>query len=95
MTTGRITGEGRVKRNRAVFARDGYRCRKCGMHGDGVPGALVVDHVIPYAITKYDPPHVHPNLQTLCITCHKAKSHEERSARAYRPKYRANGLPRN
>lgn len=50
----------------AIYARDGYRCRKCGRKTDD----LEIDHIIPIAKggkTVYD------NLQTLCRRCNKRK----------------------
>lgn len=50
----------------AIYARDGYRCRKCGRKTDD----LEIDHIIPIAKggkTVYD------NLQTLCHRCNKRK----------------------
>ena len=50
----------------AIYARDGYRCRKCGRKTND----LEIDHIIPIAKggkTSYD------NLQTLCSYCNKKK----------------------
>ena len=52
----------------SIYARDGYRCRKCGAFGRYV--RLEIDHIIPIAkggITTYD------NLQTLCHRCNVEK----------------------
>lgn len=50
----------------AIYARDGYRCRKCGRKTND----LEIDHIIPISKggkTTYD------NLQTLCHRCNKQK----------------------
>ncbi len=49
----------------AVYARDGYRCVRCGTNEE-----LSADHVIPESkggATTLD------NLQTLCLTCNRRK----------------------
>ena len=53
-----------------VFHDAGWRCEKCGK-----PGALECDHVIPVAKggEKWD----RDNLQTLCRSCHMAKTAKE------------------
>ena len=55
---------------RAVFERDGYRCRACGR-----PGALECDHVVPLhrggAMWELD------NAQALCRSCHIEKTRRE------------------
>lgn len=51
----------------AVYAKDGYRCKKCGR----VSNDLEIDHIIPISKggkSTFD------NLQTLCRSCNKAKS---------------------
>ena len=57
---------------RAVFARDGYRCRHCGK-----AGRLECDHVVPIdadpSQNLYDP----DGCQTLCRGCHIAKTASE------------------
>ena len=59
----------------AVFERDGYRCRACGL-----PGRLECDHVQP--LERGGDPWELDNLQTLCRVCHIAKtSQENRAAR--------------
>ena len=55
---------------RAVFKRDGYRCRACGR-----PGRLECDHVIP--LDRGGAPYDMDNLQTLCRSCHFAKTGDE------------------
>lgn len=58
----------------AIYARDGYRCRKCGRKTDD----LEIDHIIPIAKggkTTYD------NLQTLCRYCNKQKGSSIESTR--------------
>ena len=51
---------------RAVFIRDGYRCRACG-----APGKLECHHVIP--LEKGGAPLAESNLLTLCRGCHIAE----------------------
>lgn len=51
--------------------RDGFRCIKCG-----AVGRLEVDHVKPLR-TDPDLAFELSNLQTLCITCHSAKTKAE------------------
>lgn len=58
---------------RAVFERDGFRCRKCGK-----AGRLEADHIRP--LTDGVDPFDMDNLQTLCRGCHVEKSREERRA---------------
>lgn len=52
----------------SIYARDGYRCRKCGISNRYVQ--LEIDHIMPIAKggkTTYD------NLQTLCHRCNVEK----------------------
>lgn len=52
----------------SIYARDGYRCRKCGISNRYAP--LEIDHIVPIAKggkTTYD------NLQTLCHRCNVEK----------------------
>ena len=57
-----------------IFARDGWRCRKCGRSG-----RLECDHIVPlrHGGASYDP----ANLQAVCRRCHieKTASENERS----------------
>ena len=55
-----------------IFARDGWRCRKCGK-----AGKLECDHIRPLhrGGDPYDP----ANLQTLCRPCHIEKTAGERA----------------
>lgn len=55
---------------RAVFARDGYRCRQCGK-----AGRLECDHVV--RLEDGGAPFDMANLQTLCRTCAIAKTATE------------------
>ena len=57
---------------RAVFNRDGWRCRKCGR-----PGRLECDHVTPMQRESGGDPYDMQNLQTLCRGCHIAKTAAE------------------
>ena len=50
-----------------IFARDGWRCRKCGR-----AGRLECDHVLP--LHKGGAPYDPANLQSLCRGCHIEKS---------------------
>ena len=50
-----------------VFARDGWRCVRCGR-----AGRLECDHVVP--LRKGGDPFDPANLQTLCRGCHIDKS---------------------
>lgn len=53
----------------AVFRRDDYRCRHCGLsEEDGA--TLEVDHVVPVGLGGGD--HFE-NLQTLCRACNRRK----------------------
>ncbi|MCY3608985.1 MAG: HNH endonuclease [Acidimicrobiaceae bacterium] len=58
---------------RAVFARDGHRCRSCGR-----AGRLECDHVEPLWRTPDQDPYSIEGCQTLCRGCHVAKSAAER-----------------
>ena len=55
---------------RAVFQRDGYRCRACGR-----AGRLECDHVRP--LRRGGALYALANLQSLCRDCHIAKSARE------------------
>ena len=55
---------------RAVFDRDGWRCRSCGL-----PGALECDHIVP--LDRGGDPWGMDNLQSLCRGCHIAKTAAE------------------
>lgn len=55
---------------RAVFERDGHRCRKCGR-----VGRLEVDHIVP--LKQGGGPWVLDNLQSLCRRCHIEKTRAE------------------
>ena len=59
---------------RAVFDRDGWRCRACGR-----AGRLEVDHVRPVALGG--DPWALANLQALCVRCHLGKTRGETGAR--------------
>ena len=60
---------------RAVFARDGYRCRCCGR-----AGRLECDHVVPLERDPDQDPYDPANCQTLARGCHIAKTRAERLA---------------
>ena len=53
-----------------IFERDGWRCCECGK-----AGRLECDHVIP--LSQGGDPYNPGNLQTLCVTCHVAKTAED------------------
>ena len=61
---------------RRVLDRDGYRCQAVGC---GKAGRLEVDHVV--ALHRGGDPYALPNLQTLCVGCHLAKSRRENPRR--------------
>ena len=63
---------------RAVFERDGWRCRKCGKMG-----ALECDHIEP--ILSGGDWFDFDNLQTLCRGCHIRKSAGECRDRVISP----------
>ena len=52
-----------------VLERDNWRCRSCSAFGDEV------DHVTP--LHECGEPYDEANLQTLCRTCHIAKTRRE------------------
>ncbi len=54
---------------RAILERDGWRCRECGAYGNEV------DHIRP--LHKGGDPWDSDNLQTLCRSCHIAKTARE------------------
>ena len=66
----KLAGGRWARLRRAVFARDGYRCRACGR-----PGRLECDHIVPLHLAGA--PWELANLQTLCRGCHVAKSRRE------------------
>ena len=57
---------------RAVFARDGWRCRECG-----TAGRLECDHVVPLDTEPDQDPYDIDGCQTLCRSCHIAKTAAE------------------
>ena len=54
---------------RACFRRDGYRCRCCGR-----AGRLECDHIVPLEVDPGQDPYDVDGLQTLCRSCHIAKT---------------------
>ena len=50
---------------RASFARDGHRCRRCG-----VAGRLEAHHVTPLDVDPDQDPYDVDGLETLCRECH-------------------------
>ena len=52
-----------------MFARDGYRCRKCGR-----AGRLECDHIVPLHVDPGQNPYDPDCCQTLCRACHIAKT---------------------
>ena len=61
---------------RAVFARDGYRCRRCGN-----VSRLEADHVVPLEDDEGQSIYEIDGIQTLCRTCHLSKTAAENSVR--------------
>ena len=57
---------------RAVFRRDGYRCRACGR-----AGRLECDHIVPLHVDPGQNPYDVAGCQTLCRACHIAKTAAE------------------
>ena len=57
---------------RAVFERDGWRCVRCGR-----AGRLEADHVIPLEWEPGQDPYDLDGCQTLCRSCHIAKTAAE------------------
>ena len=57
---------------RAVFTRDGYRCRACH-----APGRLECDHVVPLRVDPHQDPFAVAGCQTLCVGCHISKTRGE------------------
>ena len=60
---------------RAVFARDGWRCVRCGK-----AGRLECDHVVPLECDPAQDPYDPAGCQTLCRSDHIAKTRAERLA---------------
>ena len=58
---------------RAVFARDKWRCRCCGM-----AGRLECDHIVPLDKDPDQDPYDPANCQTLTRACHVLKTRRER-----------------
>ncbi|MCY4500148.1 MAG: HNH endonuclease signature motif containing protein [Alphaproteobacteria bacterium] len=59
---------------RRVFERSGYRCQRCGR-----AAKLEADHIRRLEDGGFDP-YDESNLQSLCRTCHIAKTAEENRA---------------
>ena len=57
---------------RAVLERDGWRCTACGR-----PGRLEVDHIRPLQREPGQDPYDVNGLQSLCRSCHIAKTSRE------------------
>ena len=64
---------------RAVFDRDGWRCRRCRK-----AGRLECDHVVPFERDPDQDPYDPAGCQTLCRGCHIAKTRAERAERERR-----------
>ena len=69
----RIAGPRWQATRRAVFARDGYRCVRCGK-----AGRLECDHRIPIDRDPDQDPYAVDGCQSLCRGCHIQKSRAER-----------------
>ena len=57
---------------RAVLERDGWRCTECAR-----PGKLEVDHIVPMQREPNQDVYDVNGLQTLCRSCHIAKTAQE------------------
>ena len=73
-----------ARTRRAVFDRDGYRCKLCGKFG-----RLECDHVLPLDRHPDQDVYALAGLQALCRSCHIAKTRKERSPRERTPSERA------
>jgi len=62
------------KQRRQVLQQQGGICQPCLRRGHVTPGCNEVDHIINKAQGGDDSPE---NLQTICTTCHKAKTASE------------------
>ena len=69
-----------ARTRRAVFERDGWRCRKCGK-----AGRLECDHVIPLEKDPDQDPYAVEGCQTLCRPCHIKKTAHENTEPMRRP----------
>lgn len=56
---------------RACLDRDGWRCQHCGRYGNEA------DHIVP--LEQGGAPYDLENTQTLCKTCHIAKTQSEKA----------------
>lgn len=63
-----------ARTRREVFDRDGHRCQSCGR-----AGKLEADHIEPLHLGG--DPWAFENLQSLCRSCHIAKTRAERPPR--------------
>ena len=59
---------------RAVFNRDGYRCKACSK-----AGRLECDHVVPLDRDPKQDPYAIDGLQALCRGCHIEKNEKRES----------------
>ncbi|MCY4479869.1 MAG: HNH endonuclease [Rhodospirillales bacterium] len=75
----RLDGARWERTRRAVFARDGWRCRCCGRSG-----RLECDHVVPLERDPAQDPYDPANCQTLSRGCHIAKTRREGAERLRR-----------
>lgn len=57
----------------AVFKRDGYRCRYCGIQGGDNGAVLTVDHVVTW---EEGGPSIEENLVTACRRCNKVRGNK-------------------
>lgn len=72
-TTQRGYGHAWQQLRKQIFERDGYLCISCQQAGEITP-ANEIDHIINKASGGTDDP---SNLQSLCTSCHKAKTQTE------------------
>ena len=77
---------------RAVFQRDGWRCKSCGRRG-----RLECDHVVPLDLDRDQDPYAVDGCQTQCRSCHILKTRRENvqknPERAAWAEYESNPIP--
>jgi group II intron reverse transcriptase/maturase len=68
---------GQMDLKQAALKRDGYQCRECGSRVASESSHL--DHIKPvHKFASVEQANTLDNVQTLCVQCHKQKSHSER-----------------
>ena len=78
-----------TKRREQVLRRDDGLCVPCRIKGRPT-AATEVDHIIPKSQDGTDD---YDNLQSICTSCHKAKTAQEQTGRKPRTMYDAEGYP--